>query len=370
MKFSTNFTQKIPLTIIIISTLLSVLSCKKEHTKVYDVPDVIQPYIDEFISQGNQRGTEIIIDDLIIELKSNLVLEGDEKAGLCTYGSNSRTPLIELDTTSFNWTMNDYTREQLIFHELGHCILDQRGHRNSRLDNGNYGSYMRADGTPIYGRLSLFKKEFYLDEIFDNDAPQPDWATSNFTYNSVQTFQKQTLLSDEFNDNSGSWNISSSGNVINTISNGFYSLKNQTESPQIQFFTVPNLIANDNFEIEISYEIPESFENYCLLLWGLQINNFGEVENSYYYGYSNDTFLDIGEFTTQSFYNEARTEVQPYQSNKLTIRRIDDFYYIYINEIIFDVLSYEQLPSKNIAFYISPQTEMKVDYLSISKLNL
>lgn len=359
--------------LIIFFTLITLYSsCKKDHEKVYAVPTSIQPYIDEFINQAADRGVDLVIDDLIVELGSNLVLDGDEKAGLCTYGTSSSSPLIELDTSSLNWLLNDYTREQLVFHELGHCILGQRGHRNNRLGNGNYQSYMRADGTPIYGRLSAFKKDFYLDELFldGNNITQPDWSLNQPEYSSISESDKIKFLDEDFNDNSENWVIEESGDFTSVIENGFYVFNNQSGGVQIQLFDVNQLNDAIDFEIEVGFAIENNALNYGLMMWGIKFTPDGFIDNSYYFGYSNDTYTDVGDFKTQSFFSEERNEINPYEINKMTIRKIGDFYHVYINEFYFDIFEYEPLPTRNLAFYVSNESILKVDYIRISELNL
>jgi len=42
---------------------------------------------------------------------------------------------------------NESSKEWLVYHELGHCVLD-RSHRNDRFENGMWKSLMRGDLSP------------------------------------------------------------------------------------------------------------------------------------------------------------------------------------------------------------------------------
>lgn len=352
----------------VFALIIGITACKKDHEKVYQVPTIVQPYIDDFLAEANQRGIDLVIDDLIVEFNASLDISGDDKAGICTYGSDARSPLIELDSTSLNWQLNEFTREQLVFHELGHCILGRREHNNLRLNNNNYQSVMRAEGNPIYGRLSLFKRDFYLDELFHINSENPTWSNPN-NYNDIALNQFDTFLNDPFDDNAGGWATTETDNPIRRIENGYYHIENQADSPQILFFE-GDINGNMDFEIEMGYRMPQNETAFSLVLWGIDINILGNINNAYYYGYSNDRFIDVGDFTTQSFTNDERTSVSPYEFNKLTIRRIGDFYYVYMNEIFFDVFAYEELPSNNIGFYIDANTTLQIDFITLSEINL
>ncbi|TAE60242.1 MAG: hypothetical protein EAZ89_01710, partial [Bacteroidetes bacterium] len=153
------------LSTLLLASLFLLQACKDdEPVKVYDVPSIIQPYIDLFEQEAAARGQTLNIDNLKVEFETDL--QGGDAAGLCTFASpNTPTPHIRLDTTSYNWQNNEYHREILIFHELGHCILN-RLHKDDVLPNGNYASIMRSTGEQLYGgSLNAFKRDYYLDEL-------------------------------------------------------------------------------------------------------------------------------------------------------------------------------------------------------------
>ena len=60
----------------------------------------------------------------------------------------------------------------------GHAILD-RVHKEERLPNSAWASMMQGStgfGYTLYGENSLDKRDYYVDELFDQNAPVPDWA--------------------------------------------------------------------------------------------------------------------------------------------------------------------------------------------------
>ncbi|MEM7658621.1 MAG: hypothetical protein AAF399_21025 [Bacteroidota bacterium] len=186
MKFNQRF-----LGFLLIAFFLVLQACRPEEIppNVREIPELIEPYIELFEQEAAKRGQNITIDNLIVEFEEDL--RGGDAAGLCTFASESSpTPHIRLDTTSFNWRNNEFHRELLVFHELGHCILN-RLHRDDELPNGNFTSIMRSTGEQLYGgNLNYFKREYYLDELFDESTPAPEWATDIPQYGAVNETQR------------------------------------------------------------------------------------------------------------------------------------------------------------------------------------
>ncbi|MDA7502266.1 hypothetical protein N8482_03230, partial [Chitinophagales bacterium] len=134
-------------TIFLLTLLFLASSCGKERAPVYEVPSKVQPFVDNFESEAAERNEELDIDDLVVEYMTNLMPDEVEAAGVCFFETENTGPIIHLDTTSQNWQGSDFTKEELVFHELGHCILG-RGHRNTLLSAGGYASIMKAEGSP------------------------------------------------------------------------------------------------------------------------------------------------------------------------------------------------------------------------------
>lgn len=110
--------------------LFLLISCGKFSDSVVQVDDVntrsprieneFQPYVDKFFDLLGRT------EDIIVEFTND-----EEYAGVCYYwlvGSN------EIKINRKYWSnINDEMREQLMFHELGHCVLE-RDHDNSHID--------------------------------------------------------------------------------------------------------------------------------------------------------------------------------------------------------------------------------------------
>jgi hypothetical protein len=156
------------------------------------MPDKLRPYVDRFMWEAQKRGIFPDTSKLSIEFERNLKLEDDDRKvlGLCTRSSNLNQ--VKLDTLTTLWLLSGYLgREEIVFHELGHCLLGRR-HRDDKFISGDYASIMRSVGLLQYSNLdnynTLFglpmlekahRREYFLDELFNENTPEPCWADSN-----------------------------------------------------------------------------------------------------------------------------------------------------------------------------------------------
>ena len=348
---------------IIISSSLLFSACRPEPIppKVYEVPPLIQPYVDLFEQEASKRGIQLDIDNLKVEFEEEL--NGGDAAGTCTFATEaSPTPHIRLDTTSFNWKNNEYHREILVFHELGHCILD-RLHKDNILSNGNIASIMRSTGEQVYGGLlNDFKREYYLDELFEPSTPEPEWAANTPAYADINPGQKSSIFIDEFTSNIKRWNLGSSDQSRAEIIDG--SLQFESKSENTAFFTSKSIFIDTetDFEIEVNIKIVKG-DNSSMMQWG---GSGGS--DFFFYGFNRDSALFAGNWTVGLVGSKKTDAFIEGTFNKLTIRKIGEYYHFFINEEYYDILEYEPFFGNLFAFYIGPNTEMHVDWLRISEL--
>lgn len=124
-KFCSNYAYLQKAAAMIMSTLLCVMlsSCAQEIPRRFQVPASVMPYIIEFELQATLHGKNIKIDDLIVKIKPEIA--SNSAVGLCYYSANGSTPEIHL--LEWYWNLaSDIHRENLVFHELGHCILGRK----------------------------------------------------------------------------------------------------------------------------------------------------------------------------------------------------------------------------------------------------
>ena len=157
---------------------IALYSCNDPHE--YNVDQEFARYVAQFEQEAAKRGQSLNLQTqgLIIEF-ANLK---DGKAGLCHYEKPIR---IEIDRTYWNAigkkNGGDLMRENLIFHELGHGILNRK-HLNSTRENDDWKSLM-CGGTKVDNRTwninyRGMRRTYYVDELFDESTPMPHFMSN------------------------------------------------------------------------------------------------------------------------------------------------------------------------------------------------
>ena len=168
--------------------LLILSACEQNDNfsePIYDVPEELQPLVDLFIEEASTRGETVTIDNLILEYSSEVE---DNVCGLCQTERNGQKRVIIRNEANICWITKEQF-ETLVFHELGHCILN-RNHLDEMLPNGEPKSIMISNNTDLYSSCSFnvtggnnscdntFKREYYLNELFDDTTSEPEWSLS------------------------------------------------------------------------------------------------------------------------------------------------------------------------------------------------
>lgn len=167
------------------SALFLLVGCKQEEDfkPIYDVPQDFQPYIDSFIHEASIRGHPIDITNLIISYDPKIEIPN---CGVCNSSSmDTRVQKIISINPNLQCGYDPLELENFIFHELGHCVLG-RLHNSELLPNGDPKSIMIEGNLNLYAPCiyqidetpcnNIFKREYYLDELFDEATPIPDWG--------------------------------------------------------------------------------------------------------------------------------------------------------------------------------------------------
>ncbi|MCC6815779.1 MAG: hypothetical protein IT267_05160 [Saprospiraceae bacterium] len=138
---------------------LVIFSCQK--LEVFIVEDEFQFYLETFVTEGLKRNVNILqasqqINILFGTLSNSIV-------GQCQKSNDNHTILIE----RVYWDKASYLeREQLLFHELGHCILNR--HHFDESHSGYCVSIMRSNSWICDLVYNSTTREGYLDELFKN----------------------------------------------------------------------------------------------------------------------------------------------------------------------------------------------------------
>jgi len=143
-------------------TLLILAACEQED--VVPAPNVdaeLQPYLDRFMAEGEARQFSPVLDVELLDLRFGSLEEAVR--GQCQLFSDGRRAIVI--QPSYWANADEWSKELLIFHELGHCLLDRR-HLETADADGNCLSIMHSgegDCRNLYGPTTRTR---YLDELF------------------------------------------------------------------------------------------------------------------------------------------------------------------------------------------------------------
>lgn len=153
---------------ILFFSCFTIISCSQERITVTD--EEFLPYIDEFLVEAKQRG--LTLEDEIAKVNIGFSSLDHDRAGQCNRWKSEI--LINRDY----WErVDEIEKRRLIFHELGHCVLD-RDHRNERTSSNECLSYMRGLENNFdcrFNNCSKVWEKYYIDELFDPSTKLPPW---------------------------------------------------------------------------------------------------------------------------------------------------------------------------------------------------
>ena len=151
-------------------------NCNKSKNRVVD--QELEVYVDRFFEEAAAREVDISDDDL------EVVFRDLSEEGVCGLGhfrfEGTDLRKVEINPDFFCWGFHDdFAKESLVFHELGHAIL-RRIHVSTSLPNGTPARIM-CDGNicdifSFYDEYTLGKRTYYLDKLFRPSTPTPNWG--------------------------------------------------------------------------------------------------------------------------------------------------------------------------------------------------
>ncbi|MEE9348516.1 MAG: putative metallopeptidase [Flavobacteriaceae bacterium] len=157
--------------------ILSFLSCSQDDYENSELNNTeFEPYFDFFIEEGIIRGQDYTNYNINFYLAD---IDFNNAVGLC-YQQYER---IIIDREYWN-NANEKDKEWLVFHELGHCLLN-RSHRNEKSNSGDCLSLMKGRENSFDCSENLFSslwRKYYIDELFNQDTILPNWYTNNQEY--------------------------------------------------------------------------------------------------------------------------------------------------------------------------------------------
>ena len=142
------------------------------------MPEEVKPFYNDFLEEGGSRGVTIKVENLLVRYESIPTEDGIPICGATTGTiTGEERNIIRIDTTCTAWKHSRLSREVLLFHEFGHALL-LRTDDDSQLGNKDWKSMMYSGNWFVteYYIEKTDRRDYYLDELFDPNTPEPDWA--------------------------------------------------------------------------------------------------------------------------------------------------------------------------------------------------
>lgn len=143
------------------------ISCQDQLTSdtpelpYYDVDERLWHYFASFEREAAYRKITIDLNaEGITGVIDNIAEDG--VAGTCQYGRHISHVTVDEDYWN---NSSSIRREFVVFHELGHCVLD-RGHTEDAFANGICKSIMSSGLGTCRDAYVFQNREYYLDELF------------------------------------------------------------------------------------------------------------------------------------------------------------------------------------------------------------
>ncbi len=212
--------------------VLVLFSCKKEK-----IDTDLQIYVDQFFIEAEKRNINLKRRKLEVVFNDTLKYCG---VGYKDFqGKGTRRVEINMSLPCWN-EKSELQREILLFHELGHAILE-RGHKNKRLPNRMFASIMAEDDIQhgLYTEYSLELRDYYIDELFNPAEPVPEWAE-------LKT-NKRILLLEDFEEPTEEWIFSVYPESTKNSILGEIQLNQEGDSKVAKITALEDLDTNDGF---------------------------------------------------------------------------------------------------------------------------
>lgn len=185
-----------------------VVSCAPKPPEYTEVEDQLQPYFTAFKTEAEARGVGLNLSRFKFGFDESL--SGTNHAGKCAISEKPSGNVLQpgnvthlqvgINPDRFN-NSDEYGRIELVFHELGHCLLGLT-HNDNQVSIMTHSGLktMASSWMSTYhftGYLSRSDQDlmlgYYINQLFDTDLEQED-LTQISNLQSLKTFFSKTAL--------------------------------------------------------------------------------------------------------------------------------------------------------------------------------
>ncbi len=347
------------------SSIVFLQSCQKDN-----ITTEFQKYVDVFLAEGAKRGQKLHADNLTVRFNP-------DKNGASQ--SIPGSPKILINKTFWEHS-DDLQKESLIFHELGHAILGL-AHNNCQLSDGSSASIMCGIGGSCitnycFSPYGGMRREYYLDQLFDRETPIPQWSKLDEFKDEYLNKQRILVASEDFNDIS---NLLITGKYTSDLT---LSKLNIDGDNVLRFKNFSKIDINqENVEAVLSFKIVGDTDATFIFSW-LTLPDKALYHNSYDLGITNKkegAILGLSINGTAGYQNNIDNYIKPSAYNQLTLRKIGNMYYFYLNDnllFIQDFVSIQKEPvnfeGQDITggFLLQTRGKCSFDYVKVNKIIL
>ncbi len=173
--------KHICLSILFVTWIAGCSVFEKEEESPRDFLAEMRMHAETFREEAVARGVNVadLMSRVVFKEEAEIIFEGQSLCGFAPWYSDPTTDdlTISIVTDETCWSGRpEADNEALIFHELGHMVLD-RGHRDDKLPNASRASIMVSTNLAgLYVGNASSRRKYYIDELFNPDTPVPDWA--------------------------------------------------------------------------------------------------------------------------------------------------------------------------------------------------
>ena len=138
-------------------------NCNKDEAGPQEVviEEALQVYFENFQIEAAERGIQIDFEQA--QVGGTIASIPGGVLGQCQFNSNAPDRIV-IDQNYWN-RISAIKREFIVFHELGHCILDRR-HLDDTNQNGDCVSMMHSGEGGCRNNYNAITRTEYLDELF------------------------------------------------------------------------------------------------------------------------------------------------------------------------------------------------------------
>ncbi|MGD0755930.1 MAG: caspase family protein [Bacteroidales bacterium] len=198
---------------------------------------------------------------------------------------------------------------------------------------------------------------------------------SQLNYNDYPGNKKESVINEDFKNNSNKWTLNnpSDNSADYKIKNGYFQIKVPDKNNiGLQCIPVLDLNQNKNWEIEtrIKYSGGSVFKAFALI-WGYKDENsqgyfFFIDARGLFKIQKKDTpgsnFISYKDWAPARYVNKS-------DWNKLTVRKVDDKCYFFINEHFISSVPFESFYGDEVGFYCGGGLTIQAEYLRISYID-